>query len=41
LDYIKIAWGGADEQLAERAGGNLNAKNWHEEALEVIEAAVS
>jgi hypothetical protein len=40
LDYIKLAWGGPEEQAAERAAGNLNAKNWHAEAMEVIEAAV-
>jgi hypothetical protein len=41
LDYIKIAWGGAEAQVAEYARGNVNAKNWHKEALEVIEAVVS
>jgi hypothetical protein len=40
LDYIKLAWGGPEEQAAERAAGNLNARNWHTEAMEVIEAAV-
>ena len=41
LDYIKLAWGGAEEQAAERAAGNHYARNWHEEALEVIEDVVS
>jgi hypothetical protein len=41
LHYIKLAWGGPEEQAAERAAGNHNAKNWHEEALGVIENAVS
>jgi len=37
LDYIKMAWDGADEQEAEYAAGNHNAKNWHDEALKIIE----
>ena len=37
LDYIKLAWGGAEEQAKERAAGNRNAKNWHDKALQVIE----
>jgi hypothetical protein len=37
LAYIKMAWGGAEEQAAECAAGNLNAKNWQDEALKVVE----
>ena len=37
LDYIKMAWGGQEEQEAEIAAGNPNAKNWHDEALKVVE----
>ena len=32
-----MAWGGPEEQEAERAAGNLNAKNWHDMALKIIE----
>ena len=35
-----MAWGGPDEQEAERVGGNPNAKNWHDEALKVVEEAM-
>jgi hypothetical protein len=41
LQYIKHAWGGAEEQAAEWASGNQNAKNWQEEAMGVVEKAVS
>jgi hypothetical protein len=41
LAYIKLAWGGADEQMAERAAGNYNAKNWQDEAQQILETAVS
>jgi hypothetical protein len=41
LNYIKLAWGGAEEQAMERAGGNMGAKNWQEEAMRVVEKAVS
>ncbi|KAM6501439.1 hypothetical protein JOM56_004453, partial [Amanita muscaria] len=37
LDYIKMAWGGEKEQQAERDEGNLNAKNWQDEARKVLE----
>ncbi|KAJ8579843.1 hypothetical protein M405DRAFT_699659, partial [Rhizopogon salebrosus TDB-379] len=37
LEYIKIAWGGAEEQEQERAAGNPNAKDWHDEALMIME----
>jgi hypothetical protein len=32
-----MAWGGQKEQASEYAAGNLNAKNWHDEALHVVE----
>lgn len=41
LHYIKLAWGGAEEQAVEIAAGNKHAKNWQEEALNVVENAVS
>ena len=40
LAYIKLAWGGAEEQAAEKATGNLSAKNWQDEALKVLENEV-
>jgi hypothetical protein len=44
LVYIKLAWGGAEEQAAERVAGNKHAKNWQEsqdEARKVVEREVS
>ena len=41
LDYIKMSWGGAEEQNIERLGGNQNTKNWQDEALKVVERTVS
>lgn len=35
-----MAWGGAEEQAKEIAEGNRNAKNWHDEALQVIESTM-
>ena len=32
-----MALGGPEEQEAERVAGNPNAKNWHDEALKVVE----
>ncbi|KAF9234314.1 hypothetical protein BU15DRAFT_52767, partial [Melanogaster broomeanus] len=40
LNYIKMAWGGPEEQEMEIASGNPNAKNWYDEALKTIEKAV-
>ncbi|KAF8480751.1 hypothetical protein DFH94DRAFT_629678 [Russula ochroleuca] len=37
LAYIKMAWGGPEEQAAEQAGGNADAKDWHNEALKIVE----
>jgi hypothetical protein len=28
LDYIKMAWGGTEEQAREYAAGNAHAKDW-------------
>lgn len=41
LDYIKLSWGGAEEQAKERLEGNPFAKNWQDEALKVVEKTVS
>lgn len=36
LVYIKMAWGGPEEQAAEQASGNPDAKDWHDEALKIV-----
>ncbi|KAF8487806.1 hypothetical protein F5888DRAFT_1624190, partial [Russula emetica] len=41
LDYIKLSWGGAEEQAIEHLGGNPFAKNWQDKALKVVEEMVS
>jgi hypothetical protein len=41
LAYIKLSWGGPDEQAAEIAAGNPKAKNWQAEARKVVEKTVS
>jgi hypothetical protein len=41
LDYIKLSWGGPEEQKLECLGGNLEAKNWQDKALKVVERMVS
>jgi len=40
LAYIKLNWGGPDEQAVEIEAGNLNAKDWHDEARKIIESTV-
>jgi len=40
MQYIQKAWGGAEEQAAEHAAGNKNAKNWHDEALKIVEDVI-
>ena len=40
LAYIKISWGGEEEQAAEIKAGNPNAKNWHDEARQLVERTV-
>ena len=39
--YIKLAWGGEEEQQAERDAGNPHAKNWQDEAKKIVEKEVS
>jgi hypothetical protein len=41
LDYIKMAWGGVEEQAREHAVGNAHAKDWQDEARKIIEQMVS
>lgn len=41
LAYIKLAWGGPEEQAAEIAAGNLDAKDWQDEAKQIVENTVS
>jgi hypothetical protein len=41
LDYIRLTWGGPEEQAKERANGNHDAKNWQDEAHKILEATVS
>jgi hypothetical protein len=41
LDYIKLTWGGAEEQTKELTAGNLDAKNWQDKALMIVETMVS
>ncbi|KAF8868815.1 hypothetical protein BD779DRAFT_1459077, partial [Infundibulicybe gibba] len=40
LAYIKLAWGGPDEQEAEREAGNPDTKDWQDEARKVLETTV-
>jgi len=37
LAYIKMAWGGAEEERMEHEAGNLNAKDWYDEALQIVQ----
>ena len=32
-----MVWGGAEEQKREQEAGNQHAKNWHDEAIKVVE----
>jgi hypothetical protein len=41
LNYIKLSWGGAKEQILECMEGNPDTKNWQDEALKVVESTVS
>jgi hypothetical protein len=41
LAYIKLSWGGPDEQAKERAEGNPDAKDWQDEAKQIVERTVS
>ncbi|KAG2131105.1 hypothetical protein BD769DRAFT_1355427 [Suillus cothurnatus] len=40
LEYIKMTWGGHKEQEHECTANNLNAKDWHDEALKVVETTM-
>ena len=40
LKYIRVAWGGPEEQAAEIAAGNADAKDWQDEAKKIIETTV-
>jgi hypothetical protein len=40
LAYIKLAWGGEEEQANKQAAGNQFTKNWQDEARQVLEAEV-
>lgn len=35
-----MAWGGPEEQQKEREAGNPRAKDWHDEALKIVENAL-
>ncbi|KAG1739814.1 uncharacterized protein EDB91DRAFT_1037218, partial [Suillus paluster] len=41
LAYITMQWGGPEEQAAEHAVGNLNAVDWCNEALKVVESTMT
>jgi hypothetical protein len=41
LAYIKLTWGSPEEQAAEMAAGNANAKDWQDEAKKIVEKTVS
>ena len=41
LAYIKMSWGGPDEQAAEIDAGNFDAKDWQDEARKILEKTVS
>ena len=40
LAYIKMAWGGPEEQEAEITAGNVHAKDWQDEARKIVEKTV-
>ncbi|KAH8985848.1 hypothetical protein EDB86DRAFT_2809925, partial [Lactarius hatsudake] len=40
LAYIKLAWGGPEEQATEIAAGNPHAKDWQDEAKKIVENTV-
>ena len=41
LAYIKVQWGGPDEQAVEIEAGNPHAKNWQDEVQRIVEKNVS
>ena len=40
LAYIKLTWGGPEEQAKEIAQGNPFTKDWHDEAKKIVERTV-
>ncbi|KAG6824690.1 hypothetical protein H0H87_011278 [Tephrocybe sp. NHM501043] len=40
IEALEMAWGGEAEQDAERAAGKLNAKNWYDEVMQIVEDAM-
>ena len=40
LAYTKMSWGSEEEQDAAIAAGNPHAKNWHDEARQLVERTV-
>ena len=40
LAYIKLSWGGPEEQATEIEQGNPLAKDWHDEAKKIVEKMV-
>ena len=40
LAYIKIQWGGPNKQVAEIEAANLDAKDWQDEARNIVEKTV-
>ncbi|KIM34891.1 hypothetical protein M413DRAFT_79948 [Hebeloma cylindrosporum] len=41
LAYFKVAWGGPEEKAAEVEAGNLNAKDWQDEARKIVEKTMA
>ena len=41
LAYIKVSWGGPDEQAAGIEAGNPDVKDWQDEARKIVEKTVS
>lgn len=39
--YIKLSWGGPVEQAAEIEAGNPHAKDWQDEAKQIVDYTVS
>ena len=40
LNYIKLSWGGPEEQKVKREAGDPFAKNWQNEARNILEDVV-
>ena len=40
LAYIKLNWGGPDKQAVEIEAGNLDVKDWHDEARKIVESMI-